>query len=173
MIEGTYIYLRPMEIHDVPYKVKWINDSDVRRTLNFDFPISKIATEQWLRKVAMDPSRKDFIVCLKSNHAPIGYGGLLNIDYRNLKAESYMGIGETGDWGKGYGLDIKRTLLTYSFNILRLNKVYSYHLTANTPMIKINMKLGGKQEGIVRDDVFSGGELKERVLISVLKSEMV
>jgi len=174
MIEGEKIYLRPMEISDVPYKVKWVNDSDVRRTLIiFDYPISPVATEQWLRKVALDTSRKDFIVCLKSDHTPIGFAGLKSIDRTNLKAESYMGIGAKEHWGKGYGYDIKKTILIYSFDYLHLNKIYSHHLADNMPMININMKLGGKQEGTLRQDVFVNGGLKDRVLISVLRNEMI
>jgi RimJ/RimL family protein N-acetyltransferase len=173
MIESGNIYLRPMEIEDVPYKVRWINDPDVRRTLNFDYPISKVATEQWLRKVATDSSRKDFIACLKSNNIPIGYGGFLHIDYKNLKAESYMGIGAKEYWGSGNGYQLKKALLVYAFDHLRLNRVYSYHLTDNKPMIKINLKLGGKEEGIVREDVYSNGALRDRILLSVLKDEMI
>ncbi|WP_423149299.1 GNAT family N-acetyltransferase [Rubrolithibacter danxiaensis] len=174
MIEGNEIYLRPMEISDVQFKVNWINDNDVRKSLIiFDYPISAIATEQWLRKVSTDSSRKDFIVCLKSNNTPIGFAGLKSIDYKNLKAESYMGIGAKEYWGKGYGFDIKKTILIYSFDYLRLNKIYSHHLSDNMPMININLKLGGQMEGTLRQDVFTNGGLKDRVIISVLKHEMV
>jgi hypothetical protein len=38
-----------MEMSDIPYKVAWINDEEVRKTLNFEFPISVVSTEQWLR----------------------------------------------------------------------------------------------------------------------------
>lgn len=173
MLIGDKVYLRPMETEDVDYKVNWVNDDEIRKTLVFfDFPVSKVATEQWLKKAAIDQTRKDFIVCLKSDDAPIGFAGLTHIDYKNLKAESYMGIGEKKYWGKGLGYDLKKTLLNYAFRHLRLNKVYSYHLTDNQPMIRINLKLGGRKEAILREDVFYNGSLKDRVLISVLKNEM-
>jgi len=173
MIQGSNIYLRLMEIEDVPYKVKWINDNDVRQTLNFDYPISKVATETWLRKVAANPDRKDFIACLKANDTPVGYAGLLNIDIKHHKAESYIGIGAKEFWGTGLGFDLKKTLLLYAFDHLRLNKVYSYHLIDNKPMININFKLGGQQEGVQREDVMHNGNFKDRVLMSVLKSEFI
>lgn len=174
MIEGNNIYLRPMELADVEYKVNWINDNDVRKTLIFAaYPASKLATEQWLRKVVSDLSRKDFIVCLKSDHSPIGFAGIRSIDLINLKAESYMGIGAKEHWGKGYGYDIKKTILVYCFDHLRLNKVYSHHLINNTPMININLKLGGKQEGVLREDIYSNGKLTDRVIMSVLKDELI
>ena len=174
MIEGLHTYLRPMEIEDVAHKVKWVNDKDVMKTLIFfDYPASKISTEQWLRKAASDNTRKDFIVCLKSDDKPIGFAGLKNIDLVNQKTESYLGIGDKEYWGKGYGYDVKKTLLNYCFDHLRLNKVYSYHLADNLPMVKINLKLGGKQEALLREDVFYNGLFKDRVLISILKNEMI
>ena len=174
MLEGDFIYLRPMEVEDVPFRVKWINDEDVRKTLTVaDYPISKISTEQWLRKVVNDSSRKDFIVCLKTNDLPIGFAGLKNLDYRNCKTESMLGIGAKEHWGKGLGFDIKKALLIYCFDVLFLNKVYSHHLAENKYMININLKLGAKQDGYLRKDYFLNGVLKDRVIMSVLKDEMI
>lgn len=174
MIEGNLTYLRLMEIEDVKHKVDWINDKEIRSTLIFsDYPTSKVLTEQWLRKVAGDRSRKDLIICLKSDNTPIGFAGIKSIDYQNLKAESYLCIGVKEYWGKGLGLDVKRAILNYCFNELRLNKVYSYHLVDNKPMIRINLKLGGKQEGILREDIYADGKLVDRVVVSILKQDLI
>lgn len=172
MIEGERIYLRMMEMEDVPYKVQWVNDPEVRKSLLFpDFPVSKAATQNWLAKAALDPSRKDLMICLKSDDSAIGFAGLKSIDIKNLKAESYLGIGVKEYWGKGLGYEVKKLILEYGFNELGLNKVYSYHLAANEAMIRINLKLGGIQEGVMREDVFSGGVFLDRVIVSVLKKD--
>lgn len=171
MLNGKNVYLRLMEESDVKYKVKWINDSEVRKTLNFDYPISEIGTKKWLNSVSGNPIRKDFIVCTKNEGKPIGYGGILKIDFKNSKAESYMGIGEKEQQGKGIGYEIRSLILEYSFNELNLNKVYSYVWEQNTPMIKLNEKVGFKIEGLLRQDVLSHGELRNRYIMSVLKSE--
>lgn len=173
MLESNRLYLRLMEEKDIPYKVKWINDPKVNKTLNFDYPISEIGTRHWLNKVSIDNTRKDFIVCLKEDDRPIGYGGLLNIDIKNSKAESYMGIGETDCWGKGYAKEIRAILLEYAFMELHLNKVYSYVWEENTKMIKVNEKAGFKVEGTLRDDVYSHGEFRSRVVMSILRDEYI
>jgi RimJ/RimL family protein N-acetyltransferase len=172
MIHSTNIYLRPMEITDVKKKVNWVNSAEVRKTLAFiDFPVSQLATEAWLRKIATDGSRKDFMICLKNDDTPIGFCGIKNIDLINQKAESYLAIGDHNYWGKGFGYETKKVLLDYSFDHLNLNKVYSYHQADNVAMIKINLKLGAKQEGILREDMRVSGEMKDMVIISVLKKE--
>ena len=36
MLEGQQAYLRPLEKEDLPLRVKWVNDPEVRQTLMFD-----------------------------------------------------------------------------------------------------------------------------------------
>lgn len=171
MLIGDNIYLRLMEEKDVPYKVKWINDSDVRRTLNFDYPISEIGTKQWLSKVAIDNSRKDFIVCLRKDDLPIGYCGFINIDIKNFKAESYMGIGDKNYWGKGYANEIRQLLLEYAFLELGINRVYSYVWAENDKVINLNKKFGFEIEGLIKQDIFSHGEYRDRIIMGILKED--
>ncbi|MFD1334548.1 GNAT family N-acetyltransferase [Oceanobacillus iheyensis] len=171
MIENERIYLRGMEEEDIPYKVSWINNSNFRSTLNFDYPVSKVGTKKWLNSVAGNPNRRDFFVCNKENDKPIGYGGLLNIDYKNSKAESYMGIGDLNSQGKGYGYDIRKLILDYAFNELNLNKVYAYVWEQNTPMINLNKKTGFQIEGLLREDILSHGELRNRFIMGITKRD--
>lgn len=169
MLLGDRIYLRLMEERDIPHKVKWINDPEVRRTLDFDYPVSELGTRQWLNRVVLDSSRRDFIVCLRDKDIPIGYGGFLNIDIRNSKAESYMGIGDKDYWGKGYAKEIREVLLDYAFQELGLNKVYSYVWAGNEKMVNVNKKFGFEIEGLLKADVFSHGEYRDRYIMSILR----
>lgn len=171
MLIGSNIYIRLMEEKDVPYRVKWINNPEIRHTLNFDYPISEVGTRKWLHSVASNPSRKDFIVCDNETDKPVGYGGLLGIDIKNGKAESYMGIGEKNLHGKGIGFEIRKILLDYAFKELNLNKVYAYVWKENTPMIKLNEKAGFQIEGLLRQDILSHGEKRDRYIMGILKEE--
>lgn len=170
---GNRIYLRAMEEKDIPYKVKWINDNEVRKTLNFDYPISELSTKQWLYKITSDNKRKEFIICLLENDEPIGYTGLININYKDLKAEMYMGIGERKYWGKGYAKETRTILLEYAFMELGLNKIYTYNWINNEKIIGLNKKLGFKIEGTLKDDIFSHGEFRDRVIMGILRDEFL
>lgn len=174
MLKTDRIYLRLMELKDVQHKVDWINNDKVRRTLNFEYPVSVVNTENWVRNIANKGNRKDFIICDSSNDSPIGYAGLLNIDMLNKKAESYMGIGNTDYWGKGLGYEVKYLLTEYTFDYLNLHKIYSYHHDDNYSMIKINEKLGGKVEGVLRKDLhLPGGIVKDKIIMSILRDEFI
>lgn len=173
LIIGKKSYIRLMEKKDVPHKVNWFNDEEVRKTLNIDFPISEVGTNQWLSNVATDNTRRDFIICDLDTNDPVGYCGLVNIDYKNRKAESYLGIGNKNYWGKGYGSEARRLILDYAFEHLSLNKVYSFVWKENEAMIHINQKVGFKIEGTLRDDVYYEGKFRDKHVMGVLKDEYV
>lgn len=170
MIQGENIYLRLMEKRDVKYKVKWVNDPEVRRTLFFG-EISEIGTEQWLMKVTTDNTRMDFVICENNNDIPVGFASVVNIDLKNSKAETYICIGEKTCWGKGYGKEVKKLLMEYVFIQLGLNRLYSFNWAENKKMIQINKNLGFKLEGVLRQDTYSNGVYKDRVIFSMLKED--
>src|SRR5699024_1853838 len=112
MIIGENVYLRLMEKRDVKYKVRWVNDPVVRKTLFFQ-DISEIGTEQWLTKVASNNSRNDYVICENGNDSPIGFASVVNIDLINSSAETYICVGDKNYWGKGYGTEVKKLLTEY------------------------------------------------------------
>lgn len=171
MLIDNNTYIRLMEESDVQHKVNWFNDEEVRKTLNVDFPISVVGTKKWLSHVSTNNTRKDFIICSKETNEPIGYCGLVNIDLKNSKAESYLGIGNKKYWTKGHASEARRLILDYAFDELTLNKVYSFVRAENEAMQHINKKVGFIIEGRIRDDVYYKGEYIEKVLMGVLRSE--
>lgn len=172
MLKSENIYLRLMEKRDVKYKVKWVNDPEVRRTLFLE-NISEIGTEHWLNKVVADNTRRDYVICKNVNNIPIGFASIVNIDLWNSSAETYICIGEKKYWGKGYGTEAKKLLLEYIFIQLGLNRAYAYNWAENKAMININKKLGFTQEGVLRQDRFADGEYKDRVIFSMLRDEFL
>lgn len=173
MLTSKQVYVRLMEDRDIPYKVKWINNPEFRHTLNFDYPLSEVSTRKWLHNIAGKPSRKDFIVCDNETDKPIGYCGLIGIDIKNGKAESYMGIGDLSYQGKGIGYEIRKIMLDYAFLELNLNKVYAYVWKENTPMIKLNEKVGFEIEGLLRQDILSHGEKRDRYIMGILRTDYI
>lgn len=171
MLVGKRLYLRLIEERDIPHKVRWINDPEVRATLNFDYPISEVGTRQWLYKIASDRSRREFIICLKDCDEQIGYAGLLDIDRRNSKAELYMGIGERDHWGKGYATEARELQLQYGFVELGLNRLYAFNWVHNEKVLALNKKFGFRVEGTLRQDVFSHGEFRDRLIMGLLKTD--
>jgi RimJ/RimL family protein N-acetyltransferase len=168
---GEKIHIRPVEESDLPLRVEWINNPIIQRTLNFDYPFSLAKARVWLQTVVKDPLRRDMTIVLKQENLPIGFGGFLNIDLNVRKAELYIAIGDSSYWGTGHGRDGYELITRYGFLELGLNRIYGYQLTFNLSAMRQVENLGWVREGVLRQDVLTHGELKDRAVVSILREE--
>lgn len=170
MLTGNKVYLRLMEYHDIPLKVEWVNDEEIRDMIISDY-ISEAGTRQWFGKLLENNTRKEFMICLKETHQPIGFISIKNIDFINYKAELSMLLGNKSQWGKGYAKEARKIIIAYIFNEMGLNKIYSYNWIDNKRIIGLNKKLGFKIDGELRDDIFFKGNFRTIVVMSLLKKD--
>lgn len=170
MLVGNDIYMRLMEEIDIPLKVKWVNDEEIREMLISDY-LSIAGTKQWFYNNALTNSRKEFMICLIETQVPIGFSSLKNIDLVNSKAEMSMLLGEKEYWGKGYAKSARKLLIDFAFNEIGLNKIYTYNWIENKRIIGLNQKLGFKIDGELRDDIFFKGTYRTMAVMSLLKSD--
>ncbi len=173
MLRGKRVYLRLFDVADAPKRVQWMNDPEVREMLNSPFPVSEYSIKEWIKKISMDPSRIDFAICLIENDELIGYTGFRNIDFVNLKAESYTGIGEKKYWKKGFARESNKIKMNYIFNRYNLNKIYAKIRKDNEASIKSCLSIGYSIDGTLRQDIYMQGEFKDMVIMSILKEEFL
>lgn len=65
------------------------------------------------------------------------------------------------EWGRGYGADAARTLLTYGFEHLDLHRVSAAVGPGNGSSIRLLERLGFAREGRLRDHVFTNGAWRD------------
>lgn len=170
LLKGEKVYLKLMEEEDIPNRVKWINDSDVQNTLNYDIPTSVSKTKKWFDKILLDPTRREFsIFTLDGQH--IGFCGLFNMEIPAMKAELHAVIGKKEYWKGGYGTDVYRILVDYGFQELGLNKIYGYQLLHNYGAHRVVEKLGWVREGLLRQETYSHGVLKDVYVVSIIRED--
>lgn len=173
MIRGNRVYLRAFDVTDIPTRVEWMNNPEVRKMLNAPFPVSELSTRRWLERVVADPSQEDYIVCLNESGKAIGYTGFRGIDFVNQKAECYIGIGEMEYWGQGYGKEVRILALAHIFSKYNLNMVFSKIRSDNVASIRMNLSVGFHKDGTVRHDIFSHGAFRDTVIMTILRREFV
>ena len=107
---------------------------------------------------------------IKSNDL-IGYLCVKTIDYRISKCE--LGYFTDEDFqGKGITSKMVSNALDFSFNELKLNKVFICTSEINLASQRVALKHNFKQEGILRDEFRNGDvELQNTVYFGLLKSE--
>lgn len=171
MIETPRTYLRALEPSDLPQRTQWLNDPIVRETLLLRFPVSLAETLRWFDGVIADESRKDFIIALKENNLPIGFAGYVQIDWLHRKAEPFIAIGDPEQWGKGIGTEVVRRLLDYGFNELGLNRQFGYMLDTNPGALKMDLRAGFRQEGVLKGDVLIHGQFHDRIMLGITRED--
>ena len=170
LIEGKRTKMRPIERKDLKYTLEWANDPEISYYTGYMFPISMEMEEKWYERILAAEDRRTFIIETKNNEV-IGLTAILNIDWKNRKAELSMLIGNKKMWGKGYGRESVRTMLNHIFNNMGMNKVYGRIIDYNQAALKMDLGAGYSQEGYIKEDILIQGEFHDRYLIGITKAE--
>lgn len=171
LLRGKKVYLKLFEENDIPNRVKWINDPDIQYTLNYDIPTSISKTKRWFDNMVMNPNRREFSVFTIDGDKHIGFCGLINIEIPVMKAELHCVIGEKDYWSGGYGTEVYKLLQDYGFKELGLNKIYGFQLLHNYGAHRVVEKLGWKREGLLREDTYSHGTVKDVYIVSIIRRD--
>ena len=103
------VTIRPFEKEDIPKKVEWINNPENNQFLHYDIPLEIGRTEQWFENIKGRTDRFDATIVVDG--VPCGTIGLLEIDYKNSKAEYYIAMGEVSLKEKGVSTQASRLIL--------------------------------------------------------------
>ena len=169
-ILGDRVRLRPLREADLPLRVKWYNDPDVRKTLTVTERFELEKTRRWFQSVRDNPGRVDFFLETPDGK-PMGVTGLLNIDRTHATAECFCVIGEKGFWGGGLGTEIHSVLIAWAFEHLNLEKIWATIRTNNPAIYKVVQKLGFRIEGTLRKELRLEGTRQDVHRIGLLRDE--
>lgn len=171
MLETQRVLLRLLEERDLPLRVKWVNDPEIRHLLMFDYPLSLAKTQAWFRQTVMDATKVHFSIVDRATDAVIGMTGLLDISTRHQRAQFYITIGEKGYWGKGIAGEVINLVIEYGFRELNLNRIFLYTLPGNEKARKVYEKKGFVREGELRQHYYCVGKYQDLTVQSILKSD--
>ena len=168
---GRKIYLRPIEIDDIPRMCEWINHPDVTRTLRMWRPMSAINEREFVEHVARSSNDVGLVIVVRATDRPIGTCGLMLIDWQVRSAGFGIGIGEPREWGKGYGSEATRLLTGYAFETLNLNRVWLEVYAGNPTAQHVYETVGYRLEGTQRQAAYKEGRFIDVDLMSVLRAD--
>ena len=175
IIASGRVYLRPFEPSDAELYRRWRADADPMSLAGWHqrAPMSLAEVEQRIAKLVAEPSDDfvTFLICLDADDRPVGEVMLADIDRRNGSAELGIFIGESGEWGKGYGTDAVNAIVDFGFAELRLERIWLNVWTENARAKRAYEKAGFVHEGTVRHDRFEHGEYTNGHLMAILRDE--
>jgi RimJ/RimL family protein N-acetyltransferase len=169
MLQGKNCTLKPYDI-DLNYHdyIKNINDPDVIRYWNFQYPLEKKDYdnwEKWIRDLRLKRERfESFAIYFKNTFA-----GVISVrsikDYpRNWASIGYW-LGKTY-WNNGIATDAVSIVCDYSFYSLDIIKLEAYVFRDNIASIKVLEKNSFNLEGILRKDYNIKGIISDELIYS-------
>lgn len=172
-IEGKKIILRVIELNDFPRISKWLNDSEVTRSLFYGrLPINLEQMKGLVKSYINAPEHIIFMVIDKKTKRVIGFAGIFEIDMLARNGGLVALIGEKQFWNKGYGLEIIAVLTHYGFDRLNLNMIYLGMTRAdNKGAIRMYEMIGYKFGGVRRQYLYRNSRYYDAAFMDLLREE--
>jgi len=175
MLKGRSVLLRPVKRSDISYFLKWFNDPEVVQYVELYMPMTEMSEEKYIEELGTTRAKGDAQFVMEviegASTKPIGTCGLHEIDSKDRKAIFGMVIGEKDYWSKGYGTEAARLIVNYGFQQLNLHRISSGAFAFNERSIKLQKKVGFREEGRLREAFFKNGQYHDLVLLGLLREE--
>lgn len=175
MLVGQRIILRALRQFDVVNLLKWFNDMEVTQYLSMYLPMMEKGEENWLESLGTTRRESDVVFMIEvidgETVIPIGTCGLHKINWKDRDTEFGIAIGEKKYWNNGYGTEAAKLIIGYAFEQLNLHRVSSAAYSFNERSVRMHLKIGFTQEGIVRESIYKNGKYQDKVVLGFLRSE--
>ena len=168
---GERVILRPFGKKDLPHIQRWSADAELRRLTGMVAPYSHAEAERFYRELRVNENQVWFVIILKKGKRVIGEAGLLRVFRPWRCTDMTIIIGEKDEWGKGYGKEAGRLLLSYAFEHLGLHRVSIGVVGFNKNALRFWKSLGFKKEGVWRDGYFCDNKYSDFIMMSILENE--
>lgn len=168
---GPRLYLRPLELEDVPMVQRWLNDPEVTRTLDAWRPINAVFERGFIERLSTSEKDMVWVVVRRADDRPLGITGLHQIDWRTRQAVFGIALGEREEWGKGHGTEATALVVRYAFDTLNLNRVSLLVYDSNPAGQRAYEKVGFRREGVLREHWYKGGRSGDTIAMAILRRE--
>ena len=172
MLEGKMVSLRALESADLERAYTWINDREVTRYLTARYPMSRQDERRWLEDAPSNGFANGVRLAIETKDGVhIGNLDLNQTRPEDRKAGLGIMIGDKAYWSNGYGTDAIVTLLRFAFHEMNLNRVWLHVFEFNERAFACYEKCGFREEGRLREHVFSEGRYWDVLVMGVLRKE--
>ena len=94
----------------------------------------------------------------------------LELEPENERAELGYWIGKPY-WNRGYATEAAKAVVAYSFEVLKLNRIYAYHFTRNPASGRVLEKIGMRYEGYRRQHTKRWENFEDSMGYGMLKAD--
>lgn len=171
LIKGRFVTLRAMEPSDNVLALKMINDAEIEFLVcGWAFPVSEYSQNQWYKEHINDKNNHQFVI-ENSDSIAVGILALTNIDWKNRKAHIGIKILDSANRSKGIGTDSLMAIMRYCFDELQLHRLETSWIPENTISRNMFKKCGWKEEGELRQSLFTRGKYYNEITGGILNED--
>lgn len=173
MLQGEKVRLRAYTKDDLPLVRAYLNEIEVGQMLRGGilFPFRPEDEEKWYEALDANSEKEyGFAIETKDDGTYLGGCGVHAIDAKNRVATVGIFLGKE-HLEQGYGTDALRVLVDFCFNEVNLNKVRLNVFSFNKRAIRCYEKVGFKREGVLRQEIYRGGEYHDTLVMGILRGE--
>jgi RimJ/RimL family protein N-acetyltransferase len=173
LLLGDRIQLTAVKDSDQEVVSDWFNNTLFLRYYDMlpAIPQSQKQVETLFRDFEQSPDRLMFAIRMNDDGRMIGIAGFDDVLWSNGVATTFIGIGEPGFAGNGYGREAMQLLLDFGFNELNFHRIQLNAIAYNDIAIKLYESLGFLKEGTYREFILRDGKRFDLYLYGMLSSE--
>ena len=168
---GERIYLAPIDLDNIDYYLKWLNDQEVTQFLNIRFPLNREAEQEHLERLVRESNNLILGIHLKEPDQLIGNVGLHRLEQIDRRATFGIVIGDKEAWSKGYGTEATKLIVDHGFRALNLNRIELEVFEFNLRGMRCYEKVGFVHEGTRRQAVYRNGQYYDCIEMGLLRRE--
>jgi RimJ/RimL family protein N-acetyltransferase len=162
--------LRPLNQRDAERIEELAGDYDVAKTtLNIPHPYPEGGAVEFIDKVLHAEKNGTIIIFAVIDRTTNHLIGLININLTLAHERGELGywIGKPY-WGKGYGTEAAKAILSLGFGTIKLNKIFARAITSNPGSWRIMEKIGMTYEGTLKQHETRWGQYFDIVYYGML-----
>nr|BDT29881.1 GNAT family N-acetyltransferase [Bacteriovorax sp. HI3] len=173
-IQTTNLILRPFQLSDADELHVFC--SDLSNVEHMDWgPNTLEETQKFLLEATAlqkdkNPKVFNFAITLKSSGCVIGSCSI----WIRSEVHRHGGFGYILNkqfWRKGYGAELAEALLEFGFSTLKFHRISATCFPGNLGSKRLLEKVGLKQEGYLREELYVRGQWRDSLLFSILENE--
>ncbi|MBH0160473.1 GNAT family N-acetyltransferase [Fictibacillus sp. 26RED30] len=175
LIDTDRLLLRPLKQSDTQSVFDhWLSDERVADNRVNAAQTSIAQTEERVKKIVIQYENKEFCywgIELKKSGELIGEIDLYGFDSSTDNCEVSYSLGFKW-WNHGYGTEALKAVVEYGFRHMDIHKISAAHNTDNPASGRIMIKVGMKQEGVIRHMIRNAkNQYKDCAVYGILRED--
>ena len=172
-LQTERLILRSLTLEDAADVQRLAGDRDIAlMTVAIPHPYEDGMAEEWIRSCSEEYEKDEalnFAITLRADKNLIGAIGI-GLERKHQRGELGYWIGKPY-WNLGYATEAATAVVAYSFQVLKLNRIYAFHFTRNPASGRVLEKIGMRYEGCRRQHTKKWGTFEDSMGYGMLTAD--